>query len=661
MLSDELTKHIKIKAEKLQYFLDSDGHSIGVERAIDKLTKWCCNFVGLLPNLDILIPVIDELTFIKDQDIIDRVIEELKRENNDLNSIYFSTLGGSNESSNRIIRNLNSNKNCIVNLHDCLKKIALNQESNSKIVFIDDFINSGGQFETIIKTLFGEKQIDSEDNQRIVFSKKEQEFFSNTNIIFYFYLGMQTGRELADKTIETFKLNAKIKIFKQYDDLSGIFGSSNSVEQIIHGSSTYGDSSSIFDNYKCDEIKPFYEICKQVGEQYLRKTKPEWEKKGESNKYNKRALGYGNSAQLFVTLNNVPTSTLTAIWAQGKIEINGKIIDWYPMFERREKKVGSEGHIDDKNLLKNKKTEINNNVLDYYLDIKDNSNQSFETALILPLRKEYATNPKDIIWNKSDSFIKNTIFVMNPDKNIETFSVKPSCLNFCNNRTKYKFKKENYDIKSINAYKIRIGDSVFGIIRLSFKKYAIILKTCINIVDSLSFIRTSSEKDNIIITARQNFTLSDIIHRVFEIDKDTKLIEPRLSAFSFFRISDNNKIFLNNSLNPFFNYKVSSSNVKDIYTNEENTLSLIEAIITLSSKGSALLCKSNYSDNNQNLQERFFKHFLFLYLLGKVQHDLQEKKYLNSSILNYSEDICLEDCEKLYYKKWVNLQNNGNI
>ena len=106
MLSDELNRHIKIKAEKLQHFLDSSGHRIGVDGAIAKLTNWCCNFVGLLPNLDILIPVIDELTFIKDQDIIDRVIEELKRENNDLNSVYFSTLGGSNESSNRIIRNL---------------------------------------------------------------------------------------------------------------------------------------------------------------------------------------------------------------------------------------------------------------------------------------------------------------------------------------------------------------------------------------------------------------------------------------------------------------------------------------------------------------------------------------------------------------------------
>ena len=667
-LPDELNKHILSKAEKLQDFLDSNGHSIGIDNAINRLKNWCSNFYGLIPNMEVLIPVIDKLILIKDQNIIDRVIEELKRANKDINSdsIFISSLGGSNESSNRIIRNLNSKRNCIVNLHDCLNIIKKTNNYEAEIIFIDDFINSGGQFESIIKTLFGEKEKEGQENKRIILSVQEQELFKEIKTSFFFYYGMQTGRELADKTLKHFKLNSDIKIFEQYDDLKGIFGNTNSIEQIDKGLPFYADSSSIFSNYKCQDIKPFYDICKQIGEQYLRKTKPNWQKNGEEYKYSKRALGYGNSAQLFLTINNVPTSTLTAIWAEGEFVINGISKNWLSMFQRREKETGSEGHLENKGIIKTtdkKNLKCIENYLNKNLDINTNSNQSFETAFIIPLRQEYQTNSNNIVWKEDNVFLRNTTIYINKNKNIKTLSIKPSCLDFCNNRTEYKNKNTVLKIKYINAYKIIIGDYAFGIIRISFKQSEITLESCIKIVDSLSQIRSHSLKDNIFITPKEELKLSQIIHKVFEIDEANEIIEPRLIAFSFFRIEENNNIILNNLLNPLFNYKISSSKIGDIYANDNNTVKLIEAVITLSANGSALLCKPNYADNNSQLQERFFRQFLFLYLLGKVQNELYVKNFSSNELLSISDDICLVESEKEFYQKWKQLlrSKNGNI
>ena len=670
-LPEELYKHILAKAEKLQEFLDSNGHSIGIENAINRLSNWCNNFKGLIPNMEILIPVIDKLTLIKDQDIIDRVIEELQRKNKNLNSksIFISSLGGQNESSYRIISCLNNYKNYIPNLHECLDTINKNQIPDSEIIFIDDFINSGGQFESIIKTLFREKEKEGEENTRIVLSDQEQQLFRRTKTLFFFYYGMQTGRELADKTIKEFKLNSTIKIFKQYDDLIGIFGNTNSREQISRGLDCFADSTSIFSNFKCYDIKPFYEICKQIGELYLRKSKPDWLKQGKEEKYSKRALGYGNSAQLFLTINNVPTSTLTAIWSEGEFSINGKHLKWISMFQRREKKAGSESHVEVKKELNTNEKEFNNNYenkdnyLNKKLDINPESNQSFEALFILPLRKEYKYNYKDIVWKEDKSFLKNTTLYIGNKNDIKTFSIKRSCLNFYNNRTIFKFKNLTVGIKSINAYKIIIDNYSFGLIRISFKQSEITIESCIKIVDLLSQIQSNSAKDNLLITAKKSFKLSQILHSIFEICEDSKIIEPRLNAFAFFRIQEKNKIILNNSLNALFNYKVSSSKINEIYANDNNTIKLIEAIITLSSNGSALVCKPNYSDNNSQLQERFFKQFLFLYLLGKVQNELQRRRVSSSELLSINEDTCLVNCEKEYYKKWIQLlrNSNGNI
>ena len=264
------------------------------------------------------------------------------------------------------------------------------------------------------------------------------------------------------------------------------------------------------------------------------------------------------------------------------------------------------------------------------------------------------------IWKEDGSFLQNTTLRINNPNNIKAFSVKLSCLDFCNNRTKYKNKNLTLDIKFINAYKINIDDYSFGIIRISFKQSDITLDTCIKIVNLLSQTRSSTIRDNMFITPKKTFNLTHIIHTIFEISKDTEIIEPRLNAFAFFRISEKNEFFLNNSLNALFNYKESSSRLNDTYANENNTIKLIEALITLSSNGSSLICKPNYADNNSQLQERFFKQFLFLYLLGKVQIELIDKGFSASKVLSFTENICLVDSEKEFYKKWLRILRNKN-
>jgi hypothetical protein len=99
------------------------------------------------------------------------------------------------------------------------------------------------------------------------------------------------------------------------------------------------------------DITQTYELIKDVGYELLKmdRIKKETYKKPEEkwteSDYESRALGYGNGSKLFLGQQNVPTSTITALWLptpdnENKIIVQGKEVFWKPLFYRKTKKLG---------------------------------------------------------------------------------------------------------------------------------------------------------------------------------------------------------------------------------------------------------------------------------------------------------------------------------
>jgi len=333
-LPHELLEAIDERAEKIKDFF-LDFQQLGTSDARNRLIGWCKNFTPFLGDLKILIPIVKNIRFISDQEIVSRTMQKVKTDYPaPENNIFICPFGGDNESSARMTGILNDHPGLCRSLADCLKKIASENIARPVIIFIDDFLNSGGQFASIISSWFSTKQ---EKGVRKCLPEKMQNTLRNCRLHFYFYLGMHPGRQVADEALKKFAINGRITVFQQYDDARGIFGDPNSLEEIRAGLNKPVSETSVFKGFTCKEVRTLLDLCEKVGQKYLSRHKPEW----SPEKLAGRILGYGNSAQLFLTSNNVPTSTLTCLWANGSMEVGGQTVEWQELLPRREKKTGT--------------------------------------------------------------------------------------------------------------------------------------------------------------------------------------------------------------------------------------------------------------------------------------------------------------------------------
>lgn len=319
--------------------------AIGREYAEKRLIAWCSNFENLLTSSDPLVEVVSCIRFISDAEILNDCISHLN--NNLLSSqkfVIYTCLGETSESSSRIMGLLKGDNNYVEHISDAIQQC--HSGKFSTIATVDDFLNTGRQFTGILKQLFGVDCALPLDgtSSRSILPKESLDFVKRGKIKFYFCfrIGTEVGRLIAMNAVKKLGINAEISVLEQYCDDRGIFGRKSDVDLLLKDPRQWKLISSrqntIFQKSDPEHVREFLNICREAGCQILKKTKPLW----PEDKINARTLGYGNSAQLFITQKNIPTSTITCLWKGGDVSIKGHSLKWEPLLERREKIIGGQ-------------------------------------------------------------------------------------------------------------------------------------------------------------------------------------------------------------------------------------------------------------------------------------------------------------------------------
>ena len=638
-LSTELEKTIDNKANTLANYWEN-SYRIKYEEAKERLVNWCNNFIPFLNNQAILIPLIKEILFISDHDIIERckIFFEEKLFNNQ-ERYYFTSIGAGTESSFRIVSNLNSNKHYTPNLKSLLANIEEDTEPVS-ILFIDDFINSGGQIETIISKWFSsDVGKESRYDQRECLNVKEQSTLRNVKLYFVFYYGMANGISRINTLGKKYSLNIEAYSINQYDDQVGLFGDKNDQSLIESKSENKLSSKSIFEGYIAKDISPLYKICYQAGYALNKLNKPNW----NESKCKKRILGYGNSSQLFITEHNVPTCTLTCLWQSGKIQINGQDIYWKSLLNRREKLIGgSEG-------------DITNTENIHYIGLDNNSHRAtpFEIMITdymsidnMKIDQQYW----DIATKRFSGFFvddMNSFFFESKNKKepvIQHFTYNSQHLGILHNNPTIEINKETYRIK-IKSFELTIlpGKILFFGARIQFKDNDISLKEASNIIYNLRLPNKSNIKDVV---------SKVLIHGGIPFNSTPN----KFKIMTFIR--DNNALFSTavnlkeTILDSFSNFN-KLTNMTPKKTNI-NTISFkTNGDIAATKDGVCLLCGTEHPGNFSDLQNTFFTGYYLLYLISQWVEIIKIKKSIG--ITSIELDKTYKALSNLGNVSWSNL------
>jgi deoxynucleoside triphosphate triphosphohydrolase SAMHD1 len=193
--------------------------------------------------------------------------------------------------------------------HTMTVEDACSARASAPIVFVDDFIGSGGQVSDILGNWFEDSEIARPDlaEQRLPFSKDQQEYLRSRPVGFVFSAGWEDGRSALMKACQKLGIDATIHIGMTEDKIPFAFENCG-----------FGVS---------DELKEAFKVrCAEIGEQLMSGGASEAKSKT-------RALGYGNRSMLLVSGYNVPTQVLTCLWKAGTVDG----IDWHPLLNRRTK------------------------------------------------------------------------------------------------------------------------------------------------------------------------------------------------------------------------------------------------------------------------------------------------------------------------------------
>jgi hypothetical protein len=345
-------------AGRLEGYLQSNYNSLMPEELTSLLKNWLKNFEQF-PEIDceLVLKLLDGLRISKDREIhelfittlADKILPEL---NANLDDIYICSLGEDYESSYRLSAIFNRREEAPFYEPDINRLLkALKNKPNAVIVFFDDFLFSGGQIVCIFKKLLGFK-LDTDDiddiyADRTTISNPDLiEVFKRHRIVLYFHLAFLAGRE--NQKIKKLVKENGLKGFEihvghiESEDI-GCFGTIRDVN-LIKGGSTSRFNSGIFSGTRPADLKPLYDLLAEVGEQLLKNEHEEGEK-WTNLAFKKHALGYGNKAKLILGEQNVPTSTLTALWlpspdnADKKLTVGGRVVNWKSLFYRKPKRA----------------------------------------------------------------------------------------------------------------------------------------------------------------------------------------------------------------------------------------------------------------------------------------------------------------------------------
>lgn len=190
---------------------------------------------------------------------------------------------------------------------------AARASSSVPIIFIDDFVGTGKQGHEILAAGFGLANLKMDlGEQRSFFGEAEIELLKRVNVGFVFAAAWDAG--ISELMAAAADVGISAKIFRLLDETQIPFAFDGN----------YGDIPE-------ETMMAFKERCAEIGSSLMQLSSDGSAKAVQ--KALERKLGYGNRAMLLASPFNVPSQTLTAIWASGTVEN----VDWSPLMARRKK------------------------------------------------------------------------------------------------------------------------------------------------------------------------------------------------------------------------------------------------------------------------------------------------------------------------------------
>jgi hypothetical protein len=187
---------------------------------------------------------------------------------------------------------------------------------NRKVIFIDDFTATGNQVIDILAAGLANQslRVDLGENRQ-AFDPEIQAHLRMCKVGFVFSAAWNTGLNAIQDKAPELGLDAVVYGHLKENDLPFAFE---------------GDTFAGMDN---SIVADFRSRCAAIGETLALQSSSVRPGLSAQERAAQRALGYGNRGLLLATPVNVPSQTLTAIWASGKVDG----VDWRPLLRRRKK------------------------------------------------------------------------------------------------------------------------------------------------------------------------------------------------------------------------------------------------------------------------------------------------------------------------------------
>ena len=194
---------------------------------------------------------------------------------------------------------------------------ALHQSSGQPIIFVDDFVGSGGQSKDVLAAGFGRDDLRADlGENRDLFSSDIQSFLRSTKLGFVFTAAWTCGLDEVRRTTTELRLDATV--FRHLDE-----------EHIPFAKDA-------LNKFHTRQVDGFLQRSGEIGLSLLSSRAKRRHGEDEDSRRSRlasRKLGYGNRAMLLISPFNVPTQTFTPLWAAGAV--NG--VNWTPLLPRRNK------------------------------------------------------------------------------------------------------------------------------------------------------------------------------------------------------------------------------------------------------------------------------------------------------------------------------------
>ncbi len=183
--------------------------------------------------------------------------------------------------------------------------------SDSPIIFIDDFIGSGGQairlMEELLRLPYSSNRA-ADEERRYNPTEDQANKLRDRRFAFVYAAGWNSGKQNLESKLSEYKVNASVHVGLTENQLSRL------------------DDLRLEVGYEAFALQ-----CRVIGRSLLLSRT---EKRPTAEEADERALGYGNSGLLITFPQNTPSQSLTCLWSGGTVDD----VEWIPLLPRRPKR-----------------------------------------------------------------------------------------------------------------------------------------------------------------------------------------------------------------------------------------------------------------------------------------------------------------------------------